>query len=1221
MKVVEKRRVKRGTVLVMIVGLLAMLFMIVTAYITLARFDRLTTAQLAKGEQVEQILTEVQNVLVTQIVSRGETPGESVKGSKYTDLPGSPWLAQYDPVRIPDPNVGWEGARPADYRYGALTSTSEKAVGTKTIAELMFDGDESGAVVVDPANPAAPSTDTRFNAQNPVMDADADGVPDTSFAGVALATELSNAMVGHSVQADFDPARLDPGDTNEPAYKNYQAWRQFNPTARYATAVRVVSHGGMVLLGESDEMAWNRAFIRRMFNYIRHPEDTDTSLDVNPGSDDPNVEGALQSLTALSGTVEPLLRRRGGLLVSANTSESLPPALSTLQSKFKDTFEPYYQMRPQVFKRDDWQRFNLASTDTSLAGMREWDAWRYAVNMDADAYNEALSGGGSFNPSQFYVRRRLITTTNNSDELARELNGNYSRKSGSAKRGIDPGQLKFYLGRINNAFDPTSGFFTAGGNGTRIVGELADYFTEMLSDYNLAATSDPNYGYQAQREQALMLAVNTVAFAAPRVDNGWIDTVWYQDAVTGNTYCGYAPQPFITQVMAYTRPPGDPNTLIAGPTSVVVELCNPNEPYSLSDPNDPYALCLEQFALSLNDGQRYTLSNSDPSGAVAYFPTRMRGRSFMKVVMHADGPDENDYFETQFGLQFMELESDIPRINTIVSTGGADIKAKLWRRVTTGPTGAFWIQVDEFDVDEPEPPAASAEFDPTDPNSWELWNGAWTDGWRDTRSETYWGPASADPDDPNAARPRWRCATEVPATYTLVDHEDHETDGKPHTDIALPGAWSRLRHLGRAGPYGDTDEPFGPTTPLYTMNAQLGSWVVNGSPRPTSFPTVGFMLFVPRFSHLLRGTGVYESMPERLGIEWRKPGLDGSHGPYPTRMADFGHMAIFDNTVPVFTGASSDFADSKTGRVPWGLLVFDYFTTLDVNGVDGIAGSDDDIDPYRVPGRININAAPWFVMAGLPLIGPSVIADQASPAFRSTEAGILIGSDAAGTNPRFSAVVDSSVLATIGWRRLGPYLAQSVAAYRDRVPYVTPGVESQAFVGAERRNGYQAGGDPNAPSLNPYRLAAYGPIRGSREIELQTASSTWKRGFLTLGELVNVMGFDSSTSAQVMAGAPVLNGSTDFFKAVSLMALLDTHYLTTRSNTFTIYTTLTDRTDPQASVRSQVTIDRSGLLPRLFTQDINGDGIPDYINVLEGDGEPEIVGKREVSYYNARYDN
>ena len=146
-------------------------------------------------------------------------------------------------------------------------------------------------------------------------------------------------------------------------------------------------------------------------------------------------------------------------------------------------------------------------------------------------------------------------------------------------------------------------------------------------------------------------------------------------------------------------------------------------------------------------------------------------------------------------------------------------------------------------------------------------------------------------------------------------------------------------------------------------------------------------------------------------------------------------MWIFDNRQDV--DSESYFDNSRAGRIPWGLLVFDYFTTLDPDAdYDGDGRAD--VDPLRIPGRININAAPWFVLAGLPVVNPQTeIIHSASPAFWSTSSGVMVGNVNAGLSvplPRF----DTSALASAtGWLRLGPYLAQAATSYRDRIRYVS----------------------------------------------------------------------------------------------------------------------------------------------------------------------------------------
>jgi hypothetical protein len=408
---------------------------------------------------------------------------------------------------------------------------------------------------------------------------------------------------------------------------------------------------------------------------------------------------------------------------------------------------------------------------------------------------------------------------------------------------------------------------------------------------------------------------------------------------------------------------------------------------------------------------------------------------------------------------------------------------------------------------------------------------------------------------------------------------------------------------------------------------------------------VGFALFTPRFSHVvdLDATGQptkHTAMSSVLREQWNehKATYAVTNGAYP---ADFGHMPIFDNQQNVTAG--SFLHANNAGPVPWGALLFDYFTTLNPSGEDNQPGTADDIDLYRVPGRIDINTAPWNVLAALPVIGPvngnlpihtSASGEtNAAAAFWSPVSGVLLGSfvlDRSGkpeTRLRFNEVVETPT--TLGkhnmnvapnWYRLGPYLAEAAAAYRDRVKYVV--TTNGAFP--------DAANDRNSPTL-VYRQARYGSgangIRGNDDPA--------KRGFLSLGELVNVMGFDSSNANDIKTGADTtvlggygLNVGGDFMKAVSLMALLDTHFLTTRSNVFTIYVTVNDLENPQASVRSQLTVDRSNLLPRLVLdangqpvyQDTNGDGVPDAPLVIYNDGQPEIIGQREIAYFNTRYD-
>ena len=1223
MRRLVKNKARRATVLVLIVGLLAMLFMVVSAYITLARFDRLTTRLASRGQQTQQILGTVTDVLAGQIaqVGTGDITA-TLRGANYAATPGgkgTPWLAGLEPVLNPSaPDTS--KPRPVDYTYSAVTSLTGNPSVARRVGELMF-GDPNvialnGTAPIDPTYPDQ-SPYPKLNARQPFMDADGDGVSDSGFHGVALLTELANAMAGKALSIDL----------NMPAAPNDPRWQYYDSLAQYEVAAKIVPHGGMVQVG--DPNAWNAQFAVQMFNWLKHPYDTNV---LNLA--DPTDRAQLTALGAASASVEPFLRARGGLLTSQRgqlwSDPAVPPAVRALAqppNRFETTMLPFWDTN---LKTNHWERFNLASSTTT-----EWDAWRQAVSLAADEYN--AKGGGVNGPRNWYVPRRLLTTVNNSDELARKQQPDPNNAS---SLGIRTGQLKFYLGDIQKAFNQTTGVYNPA-TGFPLVRELADYYGEMLAGYDpnswLSLWWDPNstgskFGKEgvSRRQQAFMLAVNTVGFAAPRV-NGIIDTPCYTDPNDPGgpvTYYGYTPQPFITQVIAdngWTSPadPNDPNTIPTDPNNtdpngvplpippalaVAIELYNPYD----SDPNttpDLQALDLARFALTIG------LSDSvDPNslGGLAALSTafvdiaggikdgRFFGRRYA-VFAAAGGSAStlNQYFKGK-----PQVNATLPVAAPAYQPTNAPIVVRLWQLSST----ANWYQVDEMKLD-----PTKASFGDADPNTqWYLTME------RDTHYENYLGRYN----NQLGLEARWRMVT-------AFDSSAGNTSG----GVTGPGA--HLTELGTgettASAAGNIS---GPCVPLYEMNPAPapGQISLHGALRPASFPTPGFLLFVPRFSHAWSPAAPahkYMPMTRALYEEWDRRQYTFA-GAIP---ADFGHMPIFENKQRA--DPAGDFTNAGAGRVPWGLLVFDHFTTLDPNIVD----------PHRVPGRININDAPWYVLAGLPVISPSALGaavPNASPSFWNASANILVGTGVDGTNrrPMFNgeAVADAPVWdAANSCYRLGPVLAQAVAAFRDRVPYVTNNASytPSPWGDAWRRNAGGVGGVgayrpeyygwrlADGSNYDPNQDAAYYPggIRGADPNSHQS-------GFLTIGELANVVGFDSSrssTSELVPTGDPgaTVLGKGDFMKAVSLLALLDTHFLTTRSNTYTIYTTLTDRQDPQRSVHAQTTIDRTKLLPHLTWQDANSNGIPDPgepYTTSQDTGSPEIIGERQVSYFNTRYD-
>ncbi len=412
---------------------------------------------------------------------------------------------------------------------------------------------------------------------------------------------------------------------------------------------------------------------------------------------------------------------------------------------------------------------------------------------------------------------------------------------------------------------------------------------------------------------------------------------------------------------------------------------------------------------------------------------------------------------------------------------------------------------------------------------------------------------------------------------------------------------------------------------------------LNGLKRPISFPTVGFMLFMPRYAHVRVGAAAgagfnfdaSDSVSELLYDEWFARYRQGDWAndtalPLRNPPADFGHMPVFDARAD----ATVSFDDGRA--VPFGQLVFDYFTVIDPKGDDGVLNTEDDIDPRSIPGRINVNTAPWYVLAGLPMLSPDGLALDVENSQESTdplsdrlpelfgdaeddERALFRGADASDV-PRITfdgledknapfddiAEVDLSG-STDPTYRLGAFLGQAIVSYRDQVTYFHQGAPDDGSSDAQNPLRFANARNTRAADIDAdedrqiYRNVQFydttlqdpntsGPL--DRYGQIHNA-----RGFQTLGELLNVKGFDQSRY-QANSGWPiVLSGSSvaldeprsvvdegDYLKAIAPLVLLDTAFLTTRSHTFTSYVTILDQQNPSASTRAQITFDRSPML-------------------------------------------
>ncbi len=1412
---------KRATVLLMVVGLLAMLFIIVSAYITLARFDRLTLLQAQRQDQLEDIFDGVHSLVLSKIAQSwyGQDAQVLATGGDapllgYADSAGSgstSWLSATEPVPDPaapnlatDPLAYLSAVRyPGTTRFGSNPNTLGREL---TLADALPAYDELDTGFVSPIYRIAE------NQRVIMLDADGDGIPDTYLPGQAEIIELAGAETGNTVSVPPSLAFGNGPDNTITAeqLRNRTIFRRMDEAARFVPVIRVIGHGGMVSFDFRNRRAgslnaneaWNYRFSQQMFDWLALGDVTRAGNSVFNSVSDQLSDSAY--------AIEPYLRRRGGLPTYrplAFSDGRVPEPLRAFERGYSNVMVP--QLRIQgTTPRAAWQRFALYDPN-SANPFSSWQAWTQSSFLDPQTFN--AFGTQVLNT---YNRRRHVTTLNTSDDRARVLypldidKEDERLRTSSGILGLFPGERKFYLGKIREAFAADGSFLAWNGGqpgrGQQIVREIANYYYDMLSGYG-------NWGSQGltRRRQALMLAVNTVAFAAPRITtsadprdtDGFIDNVFIDDFLSGalpvsesnrvvvdrvptNTrYVGYSPQLFITQVLNYRerdRSPEDPgggplggdgNPPGPGPgngpnpgavpasidrDSFVIELYNPNDPAWAdipaqgglfgdggNDTEDSHAIPLLQYAISINDsfpaqatdlniaptesgvvptglhvlGRDETNavlsgSNLNRSNLVSPGSTPKRklgGRSFYTVALDTSNPvigSSLTYMRSTFATGVAgQFRSEVGQLSNVAprATNGQDFfRIRLWR----WGNGSGWVQVDEFETRAPDMTQALAD-DPDDPSDDEVtgYSIAHRDTGPPSASQSYFG---TNPNTPQLMA-RWGCVTAFEfddrsaagtgAFYTYAD----DPNGAPPASVFFSQGNALVGGLGGPGPFtpaqaggavgggpvgggppiGGGGDPTGgsggnptgggaggalfvqPSVPLYVMSAGARDFNLDvdydpqyrtTSARPASFPTVGFLHFVPRFSHTMPAPGApggfvpspqlftfeatvdspnsntvpiataqmtLRSMPEWL----RRRFIEGRNGATPYGAAwpiDFGHMPLFDN---LQVAASNDnasfgtgieqFADTGDGRIPWGLLVYDYFTTVD---------PDDFVDPDRIPGRINVNTAPWYILAGLPVIGPQGVGafagipflGTASPAFYSRVSGVMMGPSPTGqqrflfsnenrlsqqtlSEPggfgRVSSGQDQATPFSGRWR-LGTALGRSIAEYRDRIVYSNNDSAFSMTDAHLRRvsDRFGVGGG-----------AGYGSLR----------DEAGKYGFISLGELLNVRGFAAEPRTGTFASAlSSTTGRRDFMKAVQTIAYLDTHYLTTRSNVFTVYTAVTDRQDPDRSIRSQLTIDRTNLLPQVGIDPNTGNGL----YVSQSGALPDVLSERRIGYYNARFD-
>ena len=262
---------------------------------------------------------------------------------------------------------------------------------------------------------------------------------------------------------------------------------------------------------------------------------------------------------------------------------------------------------------------------------------------------------------------------------------------------------------------------------------------------------------------------------------------------------------------------------------------------------------------------------------------------------------------------------------------------------------------------------------------------------------------------------------------------------------------------------------------------------------------------------------------------------------------DNGRMPVFDrgstdpNTgltysahhVDAWKGdAASLFKAGDTKNLPWGQFVFDYFTALPLSGpgpyrsydpnLVGLADAQPrvDLNGLRVHGRLDINAAPWTVLSGLPHVPMQKI-----PAVYRDRIRNMLGP----FTPSKQVATDTEAAV------LGEPLAQGLVSYRE-----------QRMVLAD---------DGQGGSSGDYSADGFG-----RGWAIGTPAFRRGTGFLTVGEIANVRHGQLVPSPSGLNdyradyGKVAVNepDGADYVEAVALLAALG-DWVTVRSQVFTVY--------------------------------------------------------------------
>jgi len=401
--------------------------------------------------------------------------------------------------------------------------------------------------------------------------------------------------------------------------------------------------------------------------------------------------------------------------------------------------------------------------------------------------------------------------------------------------------------------------------------------------------------------------------------------------------------------------------------------------------------------------------------------------------------------------------------------------------------------------------------------------------------------------------------------------------------------------------------------------------------REVAFPTTGSMLFLMRHAN----RALTDWAPQATDLAFTTWLDDQTPGPAGITIEEYqqidnGRMPVFDlgtaGTGGPFTAHHVHPRGSRVGRpggvenLPWGQLVFDYFTALPLSNLGPYRGDLDNVAPpdsqprvdlggLRVHGRIDLNAAPWTVLEGLPYVPMEKISIEYRPKVRRA-LGLVEGvTDQLNADP--SDYLEPDDIDT----PLKLEFAQAIVAYREAREIAYPGI-------------------------NPRTTGDYGSLtsglgtRAWRPPAGVDAAFRRGTGFLTVGELANVR---HPEAAQVLTPEPfpvtnfgnysyfrsdkgfsdtTVPGFKDYVSAVSVLAALG-DWVTVRSHVFTVYGVV--RGEPDEAMTALANEDEDALARRR-EEDVDARALRfqetvDRLPTFLGERLPARVGERVLARY------